>query len=174
MKKTAILTARNYFSTYIDLAGDGDLITELEHSLRELDHLDMPALERVGDRTYALGKWTLKQLIQHMTDAERIFQYRALRFARNDQTSLPGFEQDDYAEVAEVMHRQISDLLDEFRTVRQSSIVLFRNLSDEALLRTGMASGNQLSVLGVGFLIVGHQLHHLKIIRDRYLPLAER
>lgn len=173
MKKSAIQIDPGYFSRYINLAGDGELDEELEASIRALDELDLEALERVGDRTYLPGKWTLKTIFQHMIDTERVFQYRALRFGRNDLTPLHGFEQDDYAMAAETDARQLADLLEELKTVRKSSILLFRPLSDEALQRTGIASGNNLSVLAIGFLIAGHQLHHLNIIRTKYLPLQQ-
>ncbi|MFS8615669.1 MAG: DinB family protein [Solitalea sp.] len=172
MKKSAIQIDTGYFSRYIELAGDGNLNEELENKIRMLDQLDLKTLERVGDLRYAPGKWTLKSVIQHMIDAERIFQYRALRFARGDRTPLHGFEQDDYAAAAETRHRGMADLMEEWRTVSQSSLALFRSLPKEALQQTGVASGNTLSVLALGFLIVGHQIHHLRIIRERYLPLA--
>lgn len=172
MKKSAIEADPGYFRKYIDLAGDGELDGELEDSLHSLETIDAGILERVGDRTYSPGKWTLKAVLQHMIDTERVFQYRALRFARNDRTPLHGFEQDDFARNAGAEKRDFTALLEELKTVRRSTILLFGSLPEEALQRTGMASGAKLSVLALGFLIIGHQVHHLNIIRTRYLPLA--
>ncbi|QEC53233.1 DinB family protein [Anseongella ginsenosidimutans] len=174
MKKSAIQIDPGYFSRYINVAGDGELYEELDKSLRVLDELDIKALERVGDQVYAPGKWSLKTIFQHMIDTERIFQYRALRFARNDLTPLHGFEQDDYAKQAGEEGKDLAGLLEELKIVRRAGILLFRGLSSEALQRAGIASGNELSVLAIGFLIVGHQIHHLNIIRSKYLPLGGR
>lgn len=172
MKKSAIQIDTGYFGRYIQLAGDGELVEELEGSLQTLTGLDTEHLKRVGEQVYAPGKWTVRDIIQHVTDTERIFQYRALRFARKDPAPLPGFEQDDYARWAGAGERELSELLEELKTVRLSTIFLFRGFSDDALQRRGTAGGNLLSVLATGFVITGHQEHHLRIIREKYLPLA--
>ncbi|HYH56347.1 MAG TPA: DinB family protein [Anseongella sp.] len=171
MKKSAIHIDPGYFSRYINLAGDTGINETLAEGLEELEQLDLEALERVGDKTYAPGKWTLKDIFQHMSDTERVFQYRALRFARNDSTVLPGFEQDLFAAEARAVRRTLDDLIRELLIVRQSSICFFRDLEEETLQRTGIASGNRLSVLAIGFVIAGHQVHHLNIIREKYLTL---
>lgn len=174
MKKSDILIDPGYFSRYIQLTGNGELSEELQDSVSALDSLDRTALERVGDRAYAPGKWTLKAVLQHMIDTERVFQYRALRFGRNDLTPLHGFEQDDFANHAGADRRDLAGLLEELKTVRQSTIHLFSSFPEEALQRSGIASGNEISVLAIGFLIAGHQIHHLNIVREKYLPLAEQ
>lgn len=173
MKRTAIQIDTGYFSRYIDQVEDISLSEALAKGLLELEQLNLEELERVGDRTYAPGKWTLRDIFQHMIDTERVFLYRALRFARNDSTPLPGFEQNEFAAEARANRRSLPDLLRELKAVRQSGISLFGSLDETLLQRTGEASGNKLSVLAIGFVIAGHQVHHLNIIRNKYLPLGK-
>jgi len=118
---------------------------------------------------YAEGKWTIKELVQHIIDAERIFNYRALCFARHDETALPGFEEDFYAANSEANKRSPEELLEELLIVQKSSVLLFQSFSEAQLEATGVANGNPIYVNAIGFIIAGHTLHHLKIIRERYL-----
>jgi hypothetical protein len=118
---------------------------------------------------YAVGKWTLKELIQHIIDTERIFCYRALCFSRNDKTSLPGFDQDLFIEAGNANERSYEALLDETAAVRTATISLFKSFSDEALERVGVGSGNSMSVRAAGLIISGHQNHHVQIAEERYL-----
>lgn len=118
---------------------------------------------------YAEGKWTIKEILGHVIDDERIYVYRALRFARNDSTALPGFEQDDFAKYSEANDREIGHLLEEFTVVRQSTIAFFRSLSDIAMMRAGVANGHLVSVRALAYHIAGHELHHMNVIRERYL-----
>jgi len=119
--------------------------------------------------SYAPGKWTVKQVVGHMSDAERIFAYRVLRIARGDTTPLPGFEQNEYVPNAGSNERTLRDLLQEFATVRESTLTLVRGLPDEAWDRFGTASGSTVSVRGVVFMIAGHERHHHKLLQERYL-----
>ena len=121
------------------------------------------------DYRYAEGKWTIKDILQHLVDAERVFAYRALCFARNDKTELPGFEEDDYVIEANANKRSIQDLLTELLIVRQSSLALFKSFNDEQLMRIGTASNNPMSVRALGFIIIGHQNHHQRVFEERYL-----
>jgi uncharacterized damage-inducible protein DinB len=125
--------------------------------------------EEKGNFVYATGKWTLKELIQHIVDTERIFCYRALSFARNDNTELPGFDQDIFIDFCNANSRDYYDLLDEMQTLRKSTIQLFESFTDEALLRKGVASNNKISVRALGYLFSGHQMHHLNVVKERYL-----
>ena len=118
---------------------------------------------------YAEGKWTIKELIQHLIDTERVFCYRALCFARNDKTSLPGFDQDLFVANCNANVRNYKELLHEMTILRKGTIQLFKSFSKEALLRIGNGSGKNMSVRAVGFIISGHQQHHLNIIKERYL-----
>jgi uncharacterized damage-inducible protein DinB len=157
------------FGNYIKEAGDGKLIEELEISLHDFIRFvqDIP-LDKF-DYRYAEGKWTIKDIIQHIMDAERIFVYRALRFSRNDKTALPGFEEDDYAANVDSNRRSIQDLLTEFSALRHSTLLFYKSLSEEQLKRIGTASGNQISVRALGFVLIGHQKHHQKVFQERYL-----
>ena len=121
------------------------------------------------DYRYAEGKWTIKDIIQHIIDAERIFGYRALRISRNDKTPLPGFMENDYIENTNANGRSIQDLLTEFSAVRHSNLLLFKNFSEEQLVRLGTASNHTISVRALGFLMIGHQKHHQKVFQERYL-----
>jgi uncharacterized damage-inducible protein DinB len=121
------------------------------------------------DYRYAEGKWTIKDIIQHVIDTERIFAYRALRISRNDITPLPGFEENDYVENTKANERGIQDLLAEFSAVRYATLFLFKSFSEEQLKRIGTASGTAISVRAIGFIIIGHQKHHQNVFQERYL-----
>ncbi len=142
-----------------------ELMTGREVFLNVMD--DVPKDRMVF--AYAEGKWTLAELIGHVIDAERVFQYRALRFARGDKTALPGFEQDDYVLSSGANTRKKESLLEEYKAVRESTIQLFKSFGDQELGRIGTASGSEMSVRALGFVICGHQAHHLRIIQERYL-----
>jgi hypothetical protein len=153
---------------YVELVPGEDVLsvleTEIGKTLALFETLD-PGI------SYAPGKWTVKQMVQHMIDTERIFAYRALRVARNDQTPLPGFEQDDYVANGPVDHLTYKDMLDEFGIVRQCSLALYRSLPLEAWMRRGTVSERSVTVRGLIFTSAGHELYHVKLVRDKYLPL---
>jgi len=157
-------------ATYINqVSGEYALIEELEISVhRFIKFVQNIPLDKF-DYRYVEGKWTIKDIIQHLIDAERIFAYRALRFARNDKAELPGFEENDYVEEANAIKRSIQDLLTELAVVRQATFSLFKSFSNEELLRIGIASNNQMSVRALGFTIIGHQNHHQRVFEERYL-----
>jgi uncharacterized damage-inducible protein DinB len=159
-----------YAIMYIGLLPDDGLVLDrLKGNLdRTRDLIGSLPEERLTYR-YAEGKWTIKETLLHIVDDERIYAYRALRFARNDRTELPGFEQDDYALHSAANDRAIADLLEEFATVRAATISLYRGLGGGALTRAGVASGNHMSVRAIAYHIAGHEMHHLNIIRERYL-----
>lgn len=148
---------------------DGELVKHLEESLESAKEffLSLPA-DKLTWR-YAEGKWTPKEILGHIIDTERIYAYRALRFARHDSTELHGFEQDNYITYARSNERTVPDMLDEFSAVRASSIALLKSLDADAFMRSGIASGRRLSVRGAAYVMAGHQLHHMKIIKERYL-----
>ena len=158
-----------YFSTYINAVGNVDLIEELEISVHRLIKFIQNIPMGKHDYSYAEGKWTIKDIIQHLIDAERIFSYRALRFARNDKTELPGFEENDYAAIANGSQRTLIDLLSELAVVRQSTLALFKSFNEEILSRKGIASNKAVTVAAIGFVIIGHQNHHQRIFQERYL-----
>ena len=125
--------------------------------------------EAKKDFTYAPGKWTVRELLCHIMDAERIFCYRALRFARNDKTPLSGFEENDYAPQANAAGRPLAKIATDMAHLRNSSIDLFESFTPEMLTRKGLANNNELSVAALGFIISGHETHHRKILMERYL-----
>ena len=160
-----------YFEQYMQLSAlkDKTIIESLESAQDEFDSVLRNLPDKKHSFSYATGKWTLKELIQHVIDTERVFCYRALSFARNDQTALPGFDQDVFVDNDTANERDYYDLLDEMKVLRKSSIQLFKSFSKEALLRIGVASDNKMSVRALGYLFSGHQVHHINIVKERYL-----
>ena len=158
-----------YFGKYISLVPEGDIIDLLSRQLDETLGLLREIPESQAGFRYGDDKWSIKELVGHVIDAERIFAYRALRFARNDQTPLAGFEQDDYIRNAAFDERSLNDLASEFESVRRSTIYLFKQLDAEASMRAGLANGSKISVRALAYSIAGHELHHRSILRDRYL-----
>jgi hypothetical protein len=157
-----------YFSKYIDLVPDGDIVgalwSQIGGTLAMLRGIsDADSLKR-----YAPGKWSIREAIGHLNDAERIFAYRALRIARGDQTPLPGFEQDDYIAPGKFDTRTWSSLVDEFEIIRAGSLALFRGLDEEAWQRKGTASGNPMSVRALAYIIAGHERHHVNVLHEKY------
>lgn len=158
-----------YYQQYISLLPNEDLITLLDSQkeekigfLRRLKTEDM-------DFRYAEGKWTVAEVIQHMIDTERIFQFRALCIARNDKTSLPGYDQDAYVPVSNASNRSISELINEYESVRNSGILLFKSFNEKMLQRLGISNGYKLSAGAAGFIIAGHEKHHLELFKTNYL-----
>jgi uncharacterized damage-inducible protein DinB len=156
-------------SAYIKALENVELIEELEICLHDFIRFVQNIPMDKFDYRYAEGKWTIKDIIQHIIDAERIFAYRALRVSRNDKTPLPGFEENDYVDNTSANARSIQDLLSEMAVVRQATLSLFKSFSAEQLLRMGTASDNPISVRAIGFIIIGHQKHHQKVFAKRYL-----
>jgi uncharacterized damage-inducible protein DinB len=160
-----------YFEQYIQLVSkeEKSIIEYLTASQKEFENILRNLPTEKHEFAYAEGKWTMKELIQHIIDTERIFCYRALCFARNDKTSLPEYDHDTFVDYANSNDRNYYDLLDEMAIVRKGSILLFDSFSEEALSRIGVCSGDKMSVRALGYLFSGHQLHHLNIVKERYL-----
>ena len=159
-----------YAIMYIGLLpNDGLILKHLADNLRATVNFMRALPEEKLSYRYDEGKWTIKEILAHLIDDERIYAYRALRFARNDQTELPGFEQDAYAVESGANERTLHDLLEEFAAVRRSTIALFNSFDDRVLTRSGIASGNVMSVRAAAYHIAGHELRHLNIIKERYL-----
>lgn len=156
-------------ATYINALENVSLIEGLEKGLSQMvSFISAIPVEKLEYR-YAENKWTIKDILLHLIDAERIFAYRALRIGRGDKTPLAGFEENDYVPNAGANSRTSESLLEEFQWVRKATLCLFKKFSDEQLLYLGTASQHTISVRAIGFLISGHQNHHLKIIQERYL-----
>ena len=158
-----------YYGRYISRVPDGDLCSMLASQLGDTLALIGAIPEPRGTHRYAEGKWSIKEVMGHLIDTERIMSYRALRFARADETPLPGFEQNDYVPPGGFDRRTLRDLSEEFAVVRQATIHLFRHLDPAALTRRGTASGNPVSVRALAYIIAGHESHHVAILKDKYL-----
>jgi uncharacterized damage-inducible protein DinB len=158
-----------FFQRYVSLVKDQDMLDALKQSSKVTLSLIRSIPESKGEYRYAEGKWTIKEMLAHMLDAERIFAYRALRFARNDKTALPGFEENDYAPQANAHGRTVARLADELERVRLTTIDLFSSFTPDMLQRTGTASNKEMSVLTMGYVISGHESHHRNVLTERYL-----
>jgi uncharacterized damage-inducible protein DinB len=159
-----------YAIRYIGLLpDDGLVLRHMEENLSATRELILSLPEEKLTHRYAEGKWTIKEILVHLSDDERIYAYRALRFARGDKTELPGFEQDDYAAHSGADGRGVEDILEEFATVRRATVSLFEGLDRGALLRVGVADGKVMSVRAAAYHIAGHELRHVNIIKERYL-----
>lgn len=157
------------YKGYVTLAKDYDFLEALDIARNRMAELVLSLPEGKGEYRYGPNKWSIKEVLCHLIDAERIFTYRALRFARNDKTQLPGFEENDYAPEANAHGRTLAEIGEEATHVRQSTVDLFKSFTPEMLQRTGTANGKTLSVLHLGYTIAGHELHHYNILQERYL-----
>jgi hypothetical protein len=172
MNKSDLVTLPKFFDRYIEYVPD-DLHIHQALEQYGADYLRTYAdrMEQLGDQVYEADKWTIKAILQHIIDTERIFAYRMLRYARYDQTVLPGFDENLFADHAEVSHRKVNDLIDEFDTVRSSTIALVKSLDAKAMLANGVNFAGPISVLAQAYATVGHALHHLSVVEQRYFPL---
>jgi uncharacterized damage-inducible protein DinB len=162
-------TIPSSYKNYVKQIDEPDMLQALRisgHRMLELVH-SIP--DSKADFAYASGKWTVRELLCHLMDAERIFCYRALRFARNDKTTLPGFDENDYALQANASGRSLQKLVSDMTHLRASTVDLFESFTPEMLTRKGTASQNEISVVALGFIISGHETHHRKILQERYL-----
>jgi hypothetical protein len=161
-------TVPHFYKNYVKLIEEGDLLQALRisgHRTQELVHSIKPEL---ADYRYGPGKWTVRELLCHMIDAEWIFSYRALRFARNDKTPLSGWDENEYAPHVNATSRSLKKIADEMGHLRNSTLDLFEIFTPEMLTRKGTANNNEMSVAVVGFVIAGHETHHRKILTERY------
>jgi len=158
-----------YFKRYINLVETLDIVAALKNQLKDIEQFFKEWPMNKWDHTYAEGKWTIKEVFIHMMDAERILAYRALRIARNDATSLPGFDQDTFTPFMNAANRSVESILSEYRAVRMASITLIENLDEVASSRIGTASNAPASPLAMAFVIAGHEIHHMNIIREKYV-----
>lgn len=171
MKKEFISPMPDYYDRYIHLVDDLPLTVALEKHFTNIQNLNLEVLNQLGDRTYAPEKWTFKEILQHLTDWERIFSYRALVFARQEPQIPSGHDENIMGANSKANNRPLQDIIDDFLVARRSTISLFRSFDDESLLTVGQNWNMKISVLAIGFTIIGHQIHHFNIVKERYLPL---
>lgn len=158
-----------FYQGYIEKAGDLDLLTTLKESFNSTYAFFDSIPESQYDSRYLPEKWSIKEVFQHMLDTERIFAYRALRFSRSDKAALSGFDENEYVPESFTHLRSKTSLLKEYSVLRQSTQLLFESFAEEALTRLGTASNAAMSVRAVGFVIAGHEQHHCKVVKERYL-----
>jgi len=162
-----------YFNNYINSVQEFELIAALDIYGKPLFEAEMDKLILLQDKSYASGKWTINYIMQHLIDTERIFSYRALRFAREDKTPLPGFDENSYVDSSSVNPRSFIDLINEFFLVRETTILLFKSFNETQLQRNGICNNNLHQVSDLGFAIAGHSKHHLNVIKERYYPMLK-
>ncbi|MEP7263531.1 MAG: DinB family protein [Bacteroidota bacterium] len=168
MKNHLMIPDPGYYTNYILKAPEGDILIQLEKQLTEVRNLYSSLSEVDGNYAYSEGKWSVKEILGHLMDAERIFAYRILRFARNDKTPLTSFEENDFVANSFFSERTIVDLLNEYELTRKANLALFSSFNDTELKRTGTASNTELSVEQIIYIIAGHERHHLGVLKERY------
>ena len=166
-RKDAI--AAEFYAGYISLAGDEDVQKAIRRSSRKFRKFLKKIPKKKIDYAYAEGKWTIREVLQHLIDAERVFTYRALRLARKDGTPLPGFDENQWARNAQAVTREWKDLVNEFEAVRTATEFLFGSFHEDQLQFTGTASNHEINTLALGYIIAGHVNHHMKVMEERYL-----
>ena len=158
---------------YIDLISGDNITSALEKSIKDLKNIPIHTWERLDNRSYFPGKWTLNELLQHVIDTERIFDYRALTIARQDGVEIHGFNQDAYVAVSTANKRSIEDLLQELVSIRIATYYLYKNFNFDILATVGNIHGNDINVEAIGYITLGHQIHHFNVIQERYIPLLQ-
>jgi hypothetical protein len=158
-----------FYKGYVENAKDFDVLEALRTSSKKMSEIIQTIPEAKGDYRYAPEKWSIKEMLRHMADAERVFAYRALRFSRNDKTPLSSFDENAYAPESNAGAKSVKQLGDELINLRKSTIDLFESFTPEMMTREGTASNKVISVLTLGYVIAGHEMHHCKILKERYL-----
>ena len=158
-----------YYERYISLVQSSDILATLDEQRRETLLLLSGRTEEEGNHRYADDKWSVKEVLGHVNDTERIFAYRALRISRNDPTNIEGFEQDDYVRFGPFAKRTLEDLVEDYIAVRRATLTLFRNLYEDAWMRRGVANRNEVTVRALAYIIAGHEVHHRRILQEKYL-----
>lgn len=174
MKKSAIQPMPELYGRYIDLVEDLTLNVALDKHFANIQNLNKEVLEELGSLTYAPEKWTVKEVLQHLIDWERVFVYRAVVFARKEGTTPSGHDENIMATNSKANSKSVNEIVEDFLVVRHCTGSLFRGFDDNDLMTIGQNWNMEMSVLSVGFTIVGHQIHHFNMIQEKYLPLLGR
>lgn len=157
-----------YFAGYISLVPDGDFFANMESQARESARMLRSVSEEKSQFRYAPGKWTIRELLGHLIDSERVFMYRALTFARSDPTNLPSFDENMWAKASNAAGRSMKELIAEFEAVRAATLAMLRGFTEEQFARSGIANNNQVSVRALAYITAGHERHHIRILREKY------
>lgn len=163
----------DYYQTYMDQLPEGDLLHLLERQATDLQQTFKNMDDKRAEEAYAAGKWTIKELLQHMLDSERVFAYRALCISRGEEASLPGYDENKYAFNSRANTRLLKDMLEEYAYVRRSTILLIRSFTSEMLDIRGTANGRQVTLRGVIYVLAAHEVHHMNILQERYLQIKK-
>lgn len=174
MKRSQLSPIPEYFDRYINKCDDVELLDAIQTSIDELDNSPIEKWKALGDKVYAPGKWTVKDMLQHLIDTERIFSYRALAFTRNEKVQPPSFDEDSYALAAAAGSRSVESLVDELRLVHQSYKALYASFTPAMLLKEGKSFKGLYSVASIGFTMPGHQRWHLQILKEKYYLLLDK
>lgn len=158
-----------FHAGYVQGVPEGDVLAFLERQGRETIALLRGISEKQSQHRYALGKWSIREVVGHMNDAERVFTYRALSFARGDATPLPGFDENSWGASSNADRRTLAELIEDFSSVRAATLALFRGFSEQQIDRSGTASGHRMTVAALAYIAAGHEKHHVKILKERYL-----
>ena len=158
-----------YYKDYISLVPDGDIVDLMKKQTDDIMDFFRSIPEDKGTYRYEPEKWSIKEILGHLTDMERIFGYRALRFARNDTAGLNGYDQDDYVSAGNFDSRTLTDLADEFFNLRRANTIMYNSFNDEDMQKAGTADGNRVNVRSIAYILVGHPTHHINVIKDKYL-----
>ncbi|MBL4755784.1 MAG: DinB family protein [Flavobacteriales bacterium] len=161
-----------YYQNYIDKVDGDDFLIQMSLVHQATQRFIKSIDNKTEEYSYAVGKWSIREIIGHLMDTERVFNYRALRFARGDELNLHGFDHDKYVPASKADGRLLKDLAEEFQAVRMSTISLFQSFDEEMLAKSGTANDNKTTVNALGFIIVGHEVHHIGVIKERYLTVA--
>lgn len=168
MSTKSLKSLSGFHQYYIDLIKTKDIITELKNQSDEVISFLKGMPEKKGDYAYQEGKWSIKEVVGHLADSERVFAYRAMSFARNDKNVLPGFEQDDWVKAANFNNRTLAGLIEELRFVRAANIAMFKSFNPEVIERDGIANNNSYTVKSLLYIIAGHEKHHYNILLEKY------
>jgi DinB superfamily len=171
MNRSQLYPIPEYFDRYINLCDDVEIIQAIQISIDELNNAPLDKWIALKNKSYAPGKWTVKDILQHLIDAERVFSYRSLAFARGESQPLPSFDEDGYAANADANNRSIEELVAELKLSHRSVMQMYKSFTPQMLLKKGMGFKGEYSVTSIGFIIPGHQRWHLKVIEEKYLPL---
>lgn len=172
MNKSNIIPLPKFFDRYINIVEEENLIDALEASLKVLENLDWDTYKAIGKQVYAENKWTLNEVFQHLLDNERVQAYRILRIVRNDLNDRTGYDENSFADNSNANNRTLEDIVSEGILVRKTTLMLIQGTDREALHQKAMCSGIEISGLALGFQIVGHQVHHLNVIKERYYSIV--